>query len=186
MRRYLCLILILSITHAFLIENPKNEVKDTQKSEIEQVPNVDIKDKLTNKIKENLKERFQWTFKAIGKLIKSKITGSLMEKMEKITESLMEKQAMDKATKMAKMFEDKFTGQNKILNNYPGLNLPRPFAAFHPTIIKNRLIHLEHELLEQIKMDKARELETKHQFDQIKNKKPKPRIFTPLNFRIIG
>ena len=58
----------------------------------------------------------------------------------------------------------------KTLNNYPGFTVPRPFAAFHPTMMK---------IMNQIIKD------LKEKAVESPNYQPlKP--FSPLNFRIIG
>ena len=81
------------------------------------------------------------------------------------------------------------TEDEKVLNNVPGLTIPRPFTAFHPVIIGNRLKHLEAEILREIEQDKAQqelELEAK----KVATKEHKPRKpwkdFDPMSFRIIG
>ena len=78
------------------------------------------------------------------------------------------------------------TKDEKVLNNVPGLTIPRPFTAFHPVIIGNRLKHLEAEILREIEQDKAQqelELEAK----KVAAKEHKPwKKFNPMSFRIIG
>ena len=81
------------------------------------------------------------------------------------------------------------TKDEMVLNNVPGLTVPRPYAAFHPIIIGNRLKNLEAEILREIEQDKAQqelELEAK----KIAAKEPEPykpwKKFNPMSFRIIG
>jgi len=81
------------------------------------------------------------------------------------------------------------TEDEKVLNNVPGLTIPRPFTAFHPVIIGNRLKHLEAEILREIEQDKAQqELELEAKKVAAKEDKPyKPwKKFNPMSFRIIG
>ena len=79
------------------------------------------------------------------------------------------------------------TKDEMVLNNVPGLTVPRPYAAFHPIIIGNRLKHLEAEILREIEQDKAQqelELEAK-KVAAAKEHKPWKK-FNPMSFRIIG
>ena len=82
------------------------------------------------------------------------------------------------------------TKDEMVLNNVPGLTIPRPFTAFHPVIISNRLKkHLEAEILREIEQDKAQqELELEAKKVAAKEDKPyKPwKKFNPMSFRIIG
>ena len=81
------------------------------------------------------------------------------------------------------------TKDEMVLNNVPGLTVPRPYAAFHPIIIGNRLKHLEAEILREIEQDKAQqELELEAKKVAAKEDKPyKPwKKFNPMSFRIIG
>ena len=81
------------------------------------------------------------------------------------------------------------TKDEMVLNNVPGLTIPRPFTAFHPVIIGNRLKHLEAEILREIEQDKAQqELELEAKKVAAKEHKPyKPwKKFNPMSFRIIG
>ena len=167
-RSLVCLILILSLSQALPTNDP-NADQETPNQSLESL-----------KVDQGTQKKFGWAFKAI-ELIGDQIKRNIQQ-------ALMEKDAIDEATRMAKMFEKSFMGQHtQVLNNYPGLSVPRPFAAFHPTIIKNRLIHLERELLAQIKLDEAREAQEKLESNREKMmKRPRPRTFTPFNFRIIG
>ena len=108
--------------------------------------------------------KYDWIFQMVEKLEKG---------MKKEKESKTEQKAKDEA----------------VLNNVPGLDLPRPFAAFHPVVIGNRLKHLEAEILREIEQDKAQqELELEAMKVATKEHKPhKPwKDFDPMSFRIIG
>ena len=61
------------------------------------------------------------------------------------------------------------------LNNYPGFTVPRPFAAFHPTIMK---------IMNQI----VKDLKEKSVDESVESPVYQPALkpFSPMHFRIIG
>ena len=67
------------------------------------------------------------------------------------------------------------TKKTSSLNNYPGFTVPRPFAAFHPTIMK---------IMNQI----VKDLKEKSVDEAMESPIYKPALkpFSPMHFRIIG